>query len=166
MIRFCLIFFILLFSIQCHKSTKSRKMFSIEIVIDPVIQVGSDGQSGSFTEDFFFNYSERKYIVNQDTIRIYRLDSGGLLTQTYLDTLSNLEANNLYNYLRGIRLDTLNVEFICSIEHGMKSILNISGDSLPTVKIIDDFSFEPAVMNIIRNVDKLVKNNKDRMFYN
>jgi hypothetical protein len=168
MTRILTILFILIFIIQCRQVTTSRKAFSIEIIIDPVVQVGSDGSSGSFTTDFLWGHSERKYIVNQDSIKVYAIDTNQTLSPMYIDSLSNIESKAFYNYLRnyfrGKGLDTLDIEISSDLDHGMKTIVHIAGDSLPPAKIVDDFAFDPSVKDILRHVDKLVKNKKDRMY--
>jgi hypothetical protein len=155
----------LTFFYQCQQPLAIRRTFSVTI-IDTVIQVGSDGRSGSYTKEFLWGkFQHRKFELNQDSIKVYGFDYDKTLTKLYSDSISFNEAIDFYYYLRGKRLDTLNGGYYSDLDHGMISTIYISGDSIQPVTIVDNRVFEPAITDIQLRVDKLVRNKKIRMYY-
>ncbi len=163
--RIILLLFIVILFIECRQPITNRRTFSV-IIIDTVIQVGSDGSSGSFTEEFLWGkFQHRKFVLNQDSIKVYGFDYDKPLTKLYCDSISFNEAIDFYYYLRGKRLDTLIGGYHSDLDHGMISTIYISGDSIQPVTIVDDCVFLPEIEDIQLKVDKFVRDKKIRMYY-
>lgn len=158
MIRKFILFLFIIINFSYQKEKSKRKWFYVTVV-------NSSVQCDDNYSDLSYKYPNRKYSVNQDTIKVFGLV--GLEDRpiiVYQKALSEVESQNFYNYLQLRRIDTLEIKYVSFAHHYCIIDFTVFGESLPSKTLRDENISDPALHDILVNMDKLIPDKYFRMY--
>ena len=158
MIRKLVLILLIIINFSYQKEKNQRKWFSVTVV-------NSSVQCDDHYSDLAEKYPSRKYSVNQDSVKVYGLvglEDKPILV--YQKANTEVESQNFYNYLLLRRIDTLEVKYVAYANHFCIIDFTVLGECLPGKTLRDENMSDPALHDILINMDKLIPDKYFRMY--